>query len=213
MHCRSEVPGIAGYYYSIVVRHGVSRSVTVTVAWLLHSAKVSSVPAALELVVRARPQAQPNPGFLRQLELYQRLNCEVHLSPSPLYINFALQHSSFQYLTDLSPPTPANSRTVRCSKCRKILTSRHLVLAHTQGEFPHWSCETPTTSICRLGLFVLDLSLLPGELRYQEKVWGEINKLGCRYCGNKIGNWGQASCGCGASGARGIWLNLSKVDV
>ena len=156
---------------------------------------------------------------MRQLELYQRLGCRLG-QQDPRYINFALQHndphqllfqSSESTTTTISPQT---SRKIRCSKCRKILTYRHHIINHTAGEFPHWTrAVVITTNNCLQGLFVADLSLLTEELSSQSEPWDRVSKLECKYCKHKIGNWGLPSCGCGARGGRGIWLNSSKVDV
>ena len=184
-------------------------------AWLLHSGHVSSLSDGLDLVTRLRPQSQPNPGFVKQLELYQRLNCSLVRDslPSPLYVNFALQHNSLlvESLTG-GADQPVSSKKIRCSKCRKILTYRHHVIDHTPGVFPHWSLDVVRTGLCGGGVFVVDTSLLPEDLRLQEENWRQANRLQCRHCSSKIGNWGLASCGCGAKGGRGIWLNLTKVD-
>ena len=185
------------------------------VAWLLRSGRVSSVREGLDWLARLRPQSQPNAGFIRQLELYHRMNCSVTTdSPlSPLYLNFALQHCKLQHVARLAATTapPVPSRRIRCGKCRKILTCRHLVIPHAPGLFPHWSQDTVLSSECRVGVFVVDISLLPGQVTLQ--CWSSGNRLQCRHCSSNIGNWGLASCGCGARGARGIWLNSRKVDL
>ena len=154
---------------------------------------------------------------MRQLELYQRLGCRV-VQDDPRYINFALQHSHPHQLNLLcqSPESTTRqpSQKIRCSKCRKILTYRHHIINHTAGEFPHWTRAVVIThNNCLQGFFVADLSLLTEELRSQSEPWDRVSKLECKYCKHKIGNWGLASCGCGARGGRGIWLNSSKVDV
>ena len=182
-------------------------------AWLLYTGRGSSVPAVLEMLARSRPQSRPNDGFINQLELYQRLNCRV-VKQDPRYLNFALQHNEPHQLQLLfqSPvsttTTMGSSQKIRCSKCRKILTFRCHVIDHIAGEFPQWTQGVPTTSNCHQGYFLTDLSLLT-----EAWAWHRVNKLDCKYCSNKIGNWGLASCGCGAKGGRGIWLNSSKVDV
>lgn len=49
---------------------GVSRSATVVAAWLLAQRVVANVPEAVALMRSARRWANPNPGFLKQLEAY-----------------------------------------------------------------------------------------------------------------------------------------------
>ena len=199
------------------VRHGVSRSVSVVAAWLLHTGGVPTVPAALGMLARLRPQSRPNDGFINQLELYQRLNYRI-VKHDPRYLNFALQHNDphrllFQSSESTTTISPQTSRKIRCSKCRKILTYQYHVVDHTPGEFPHWTQGVLTSSSCRQGVFVTDLSLLTEDIKYQSELWQRVNKLDCKFCAHKIGNWGLPSCGCGGRGGRGIWLNSSKVDV
>ena len=82
------------------------------VAWLLHSGRVSSVREGLDWLARLRPQSQPNPGFIKQLELYRRLNCSLvkDILPSPLYINFALQQKNYR-LVEALLEAPADGTT------------------------------------------------------------------------------------------------------
>ena len=54
----------------LVRRHGVSRSATVILAWLMAS-ESKSVTAAMAQLASVRPQCRPNPGFWRQLNLFQ----------------------------------------------------------------------------------------------------------------------------------------------
>lgn len=53
-----------------VRRHGVSRSATVILAWVMAS-ESKSVTAAMAQLASVRPQCRPNPGFWRQLNLFQ----------------------------------------------------------------------------------------------------------------------------------------------
>lgn len=50
---------------------GVSRSATVTIAYVMYSMKIAFEPA-YALVKKARSCISPNPGFLRQLQVYER---------------------------------------------------------------------------------------------------------------------------------------------
>lgn len=55
---------------------GISRSASIVIAYLMYSFKWS-LDAALVAVKESRPSARPNPGFLKQLQLYeQHLNAE-----------------------------------------------------------------------------------------------------------------------------------------
>lgn len=55
---------------------GVSRSAAIMVAFAMDEMNLD-YPTALNYVRRSRPKANPNPGFVRQLELWHRLNRNV----------------------------------------------------------------------------------------------------------------------------------------
>lgn len=50
---------------------GMSRSATVVIGYLMHAGIVTSLRAAYEMVVTARPIVMPNEGFRRQLCKYE----------------------------------------------------------------------------------------------------------------------------------------------
>ncbi|KAF7794356.1 hypothetical protein EIP86_005490 [Pleurotus ostreatoroseus] len=49
---------------------GISRSPTLVIAYLMRSHRMS-LKAAMGLVVKARPQVSPNPGFIKQLQVLE----------------------------------------------------------------------------------------------------------------------------------------------
>jgi protein-tyrosine phosphatase len=55
---------------------GQSRSVTVAVSYIMQKEGISE-KEALERVRQFRPDAKPIDAFLKQLELYHRLECKV----------------------------------------------------------------------------------------------------------------------------------------
>lgn len=55
---------------------GISRSVAIVLAYLMHMRKIS-VQDALNLIRSRRPIADPNSGFMHQLELYESAGCSV----------------------------------------------------------------------------------------------------------------------------------------
>ena len=61
---------------------GISRSVTLVVAYLI-AERGFSLDAAIAHVCEARPQARPNPGFMRRLQAYeQQLKTEAAGAPA-----------------------------------------------------------------------------------------------------------------------------------
>lgn len=70
---------------------GVSRSVTVIIAYLMYKYKLKYAQA-LHAVKRKVPEAEPNDGFKEQLKLYQEMECEVLLN-NELYKQFLIDNS------------------------------------------------------------------------------------------------------------------------
>jgi dual specificity phosphatase 12 len=64
---------------------GKSRSVTITIAYLLRQYPHHTVASALALIRESRPIAEPNAGFLAQLELYKEMGCPRDIENQPKY--------------------------------------------------------------------------------------------------------------------------------
>ena len=64
---------------------GKSRSVTITIAYLLRQNPEHTVSSALELIRESRPMAEPNDGFMKQLELYKEMGCPRDIDGHPKY--------------------------------------------------------------------------------------------------------------------------------
>jgi hypothetical protein len=61
---------------------GISRSASVVMGYLLYKNPDMSVAEALAMIKVARPVAQPNPGFLSQLELFRLEQCNSRTLPT-----------------------------------------------------------------------------------------------------------------------------------
>jgi len=70
---------------------GKSRSVTVVVAYLLRQYPHHTVESALDLVRQTRPIAEPNEGFMEQLELYKNMGCPRDIKNHPQYQRWLFQ--------------------------------------------------------------------------------------------------------------------------
>ncbi|KAG0645931.1 Tyrosine-phosphatase yvh1 [Hyphodiscus hymeniophilus] len=70
---------------------GKSRSVTIMIAYLLRQNSEQSVASALELIRESRPIAEPNDGFLAQLELYKEMGCPRDIDAHPKYQRWLYQ--------------------------------------------------------------------------------------------------------------------------
>lgn len=64
---------------------GKSRSVTITIAYLLRQYHHHTVASALSLIRESRPIAEPNDGFMAQLELYKEMGCPRDIEAQPKY--------------------------------------------------------------------------------------------------------------------------------
>jgi dual specificity phosphatase 12 len=64
---------------------GRSRSVTIAIAYLLRQYPHHTVISALELIRQSRPIAEPNDGFMAQLELYKKMGCPQDIKNHPRY--------------------------------------------------------------------------------------------------------------------------------
>jgi len=116
---------------------GKSRSATVLVAYLMRSRRIG-VEEAVRLVREIRPFVEPNPGFLKQLELYYEMEYATDLE-HPVYKRWLHQQELAQSMAAKRPPgrvhfrdsekaapegaTPeqAGPTELRCKRCRYCL--------------------------------------------------------------------------------------------
>ena len=112
---------------------GKSRSVTIAVAYLLRTYPQLTVTSALERIRETRPMAEPNDGFMAQLELYKKMGCPRDIHNHPLYQKWLFQiEVELAVAAGLGPSTvrfedeqkQEESQTaerdveLRCRKCR-----------------------------------------------------------------------------------------------
>lgn len=64
---------------------GKSRSATLLIAYLLATNPSHTPSTALALIRQSRPFAEPNSGFMQQLELYHSMHCPSDLDKEPEY--------------------------------------------------------------------------------------------------------------------------------
>jgi dual specificity phosphatase 12 len=87
---------------------GKSRSVTIAVAYLLRQFPHHTVGSALKQIRESRPIAEPNDGFMAQLELYKKMGCPRNIENHPLY-----QKWLFQIEVELAVAAGLGPSTVR----------------------------------------------------------------------------------------------------
>jgi dual specificity phosphatase 12 len=118
---------------------GKSRSATCVAAYLMHKYHISPSDAIAQ-IRESRPLAEPNEGFMQQLELYHQMNMPVAVEESPIYqrwlyqrevrlssecgqapdadkIRFEDEHVEANGEADLA------EKELRCKKCRYGLSS------------------------------------------------------------------------------------------
>lgn len=156
---------------------GKSRSVSAIVAYLLwrhpdlffpsvaagltsrRNTAAEAVDAALRLIRRSRPMAEPNDGFMEQLRIWWEMGCPDDVEAQPAYQRWAYKREVEENIAvgqapsrlrfedevhqgentaaaagadgSFSSPTDA-SVSLRCKKCRRTLTTWPFVLPHSQ---------------------------------------------------------------------------------
>ncbi|KAI9271728.1 protein-tyrosine phosphatase-like protein [Phascolomyces articulosus] len=121
---------------------GMSRSTAVVAAYLMRTRQLSP-QAALDMVKAKRTFAQPNSGFMEQLDLYQLLQYRVDTSHVAyrrfLVAGMAREQQDTGYIVNLAltPNPEAGSQSqliVRCKKCRYVLVNKEHILDHEPGK-------------------------------------------------------------------------------
>lgn len=117
---------------------GKSRSVTIAIAYLMRQYPKHTVSSALELIRTSRPIAEPNDGFMAQLELYKSMGCPRDIEKHPQYQRWLFQKEvDLAVAVGLGPSrvrfedeetqeentTTEREVELRCRKCRYVLGS------------------------------------------------------------------------------------------
>lgn len=116
---------------------GKSRSVTVTIAYLLRQNPKVTVDSILERIRESRPIAEPNEGFMAQLQLYREMGCPRDIAAHPKYQRWLYQRDvdlalaagmapdRIRFEDEESREEAAGSGKeveLRCRKCRYVLS-------------------------------------------------------------------------------------------
>jgi dual specificity phosphatase 12 len=125
---------------------GKSRSVTVTLAYLLSTRPSLNLQSALELVRSSRPIAEPNDGFMAQLTLYASMGCPSDIDAQPAYQRWLYQKDvELSVATGRAPdklrfedeedqgsdPLKGEvEKELKCKKCRKTLATGQYLIPH-----------------------------------------------------------------------------------
>ncbi|KAI9734729.1 MAG: tyrosine protein phosphatase yvh1 [Claussenomyces sp. TS43310] len=139
---------------------GKSRSVTVALAYLLSTRRHLDLASALALIRETRPMAEPNDGFMQQLQLYADMGCPADMDAQPAYQRWLYQKDvELSLATGRAPDrlrfedeeqqelqtgetvrrdvASASDKELRCRKCRRTLaTGLYLIPHQTRASDP-----------------------------------------------------------------------------
>lgn len=204
---------------------GVSRSVTIIVAYLMfkHNLKLEQ---ALYAVKRKFESAEPNPSFLEQLKLFEKMGKKVEVNSQEyrLFTSEMLlkQDPSGNSLKDATlsqgskeiNPVEENSFNLRCKKCRQVLALESQLEFHEpptadsrQSRFK----RLDASNNCSHFFFVEPVEWMRDELENKGEIEG---KFQCPKCTSKVGgySWKGSRCSCGKWMVPAIHLQSAKVD-
>lgn len=209
---------------------GVSRSATLVIAYVMKHTNLS-VQEAVTRVKEKRPVIGPNPGFLAQLQLYRKMNCQLDLNNME-YKLFKLENftavlkkgRNFDLVKGIMAKDPGIAdnnvnldvvdEVYKCKTCRRPLLTSQNLLAHCVGQKPtwldsNWQVEEETEEgQCSQVLFT-------EPMEWMEEIRSALQgKLSCPKCHAKLGtfNWLGSRCPCGVKVVPGFHINLAKVD-
>lgn len=208
---------------------GVSRSVAVVTAYLMKTQGLGW-EEAYAAVRAAKPDAEVNPGFQRQLKLYEAMGCAVD-SSSALYKQHRLQvlTERFSELQDLPQEvfavdptiacqTPNTEVLYRCRKCRRALFRSSSILSHVEGSGPTAFAHKRITESTHLRGSGPDkcTSYFIEPVQWMEPALLGVTEgqLLCPKCTSKLGSfswWGE-QCSCGHWVTPAFQIHKSRVD-
>jgi len=191
---------------------GVSRSATIVISYLMIKNSIT-FEQAFDLVKKKRSFIKPNPGFTRQLILFEQMNRKVDAMNTD-YRLFLLNHlrskillcrpwntqlndsrnlsdpltDYFKKLRNFMPNNTAQQKSedvYKCKKCRLFLFNSINVLRNK-------SQESHVSTLCN-SIFIEPLNFMINYINNQE-----LGLINCPNCFSKIGsfNWNQFNCKC-----------------
>ncbi|CUM53751.1 uncharacterized protein AC631_00276 [Debaryomyces fabryi] len=215
---------------------GISRSVTLIVAYLMYRYKLTK-DQALHAVKRKLSSACPNDGFQKQLQLYADLKFKVDTSNSlykKLFIDLSIQADpsgrSLQELNMFSSTSTPQSQTdkqaeLRCKKCRQVLALEGQIEKHSppdassrQSQFIKTAPNSrrivsvqEASDSCSHYFVREPLTWMRSELEDKGEIEGKFN---CPKCDSKVGgySWKGSRCSCGKWMIPALHLQCAKVD-
>lgn len=136
---------------------GKSRSVTITIAFLLRKYSQLSVDSALEMIRQERPLAEPNDGFMAQLRLYKEMGCPRDIDAHPKYQRWLYMRTVDEALATGTAPeqirfedeekqeeNEGSEKELRCKRCRYVFLQSHQQILRVDAEIIRRTLATTT---------------------------------------------------------------------
>ena len=184
-----------------------------------------AVGAALDYIRRTRPMADPNDGFMHQLELWWEMGCpaDKDIETHPIYQRWAYRREVEENVAVGQAPSrlrfedeegggaaaaeDGSGTSLKCKKCRRALAKSPFIIDHKPSPENHGRIGGPCPHF-----FVEPLSWMRSEL---EK--GTLNgRLQCpnQRCGAAVGryDWKGFKCACGGWVTPAFSLQRARVD-
>ncbi|KTW28813.1 hypothetical protein T552_01443 [Pneumocystis carinii B80] len=193
----------------IFCQAGISRSTTIAAAYLMKKRNISKEEAIL-CIKKVHPNAEPNPGFIQQLQLFY--DCKYVLSnETKLYRQWLYKHKIHSSLQEKKAPVISlycQNESIRsdqihlqCKKCRVVLANSNCIIDH----------KPPQSFIECSHFFLEPLTWMKNELDN-----GNIEgKLNCPKCNSRVGKyaWQGMHCSCKEWVTPALSIQKSKIDV
>ncbi|XP_029212053.2 dual specificity protein phosphatase 12-like isoform X1 [Acropora millepora] len=214
---------------------GISRSSAVVLAYLMKT-KGMSLDEALVFLQNRYPKANPNDGFVVQLQLYEAMGNTVDKT-NPAYKEYRLkllanqlqsvfnlisqQYGSKDLLSsvikELKDTSSSAHKSYKCRKCRLLLFDTNSVLAHEPGSGQtsfKWQKQDlhkvdPKINTQCTSVFIEPVTWMLPLLE------GTVDgKLLCPKCNGRLGsfNWAGMQCSCGKWVTPAFQIHKNRVD-
>lgn len=186
----------------------------------------AAVEAAVKWVRNTREIAEPNPGFIQQLEMWWAMGCPDDVEGHPVYQRWAFKREIDESVAAGQAPSrlrfedeelkgdeageSAKGKELRCKKCRRTLATPLFVLEHEPESYGAQQRQQQQQQCAHW--FVEPLGWMREEL---EKGTLE-GRLSCpnSKCGAAVGrySWKGFRCNCGGWVTPAFSLQRARVD-
>ncbi|OWZ01617.1 hypothetical protein PHMEG_00026961 [Phytophthora megakarya] len=174
--------------------YGQSRSATICVAYLM-ATQGQTLLEAYDVVQQARPCISINPGFLKQLELFERMGSDPEImGNTPAHAELRTMMAQRQRMktgiTDVisTPQLLRPGSSMCCRKCNYVLCTMRNLVSHSNPD------AATSINLCA-GVFIEPMQWMMNDSAF---VRSNDGKLLCPSCKAKLGswNWIGVKCNC-----------------